>query len=134
VARLIPRQFLLFAAIGAVGTAAHYAVLIALVHSQTAGPKAATSFGFAVGALVNYMLNYRFTFNSDKPHSDTLPKFLAVAASGAGLNYAVMWLGIEALHIHYLAAQIAATALILMWNYWVNRVWTFAGRLAGNSD
>jgi putative flippase GtrA len=130
----IPRQFLLFAALGAVGTAAHYTVLIALVNTNVAEPKAATTAGFAVGALVNYILNYRFTFKSSQRHSETLPKFLAVAASGAALNYAVMWLGVETLHVHYLAAQIAATALVLVWNYSINRIWTFAGRLAGTPD
>jgi putative flippase GtrA len=129
----LPRQFLLFATVGAAGTGAHYSVLIALVQTQLAGPKAATTAGFVVGALVNYILNYCFTFKSDKRHSEALPKFLAVAASGAVLNYAIMWLGVEALHIHYLAAQLTATALILVWTYSINRVWTFAGRLARSS-
>lgn len=124
------RQFLMFAVVGAVGTVAHYAVLIALVQTRAATVPIATTCGFAIGALINYVLNYRFTFGSGKRHSEALPKFLLVAVSGAVLNYAVMWLLTREAAVHYLAAQLAATALVLVWNYLLNRGWTFARRPA----
>jgi putative flippase GtrA len=124
------RQFLMFAVVGAVGTTAHYAVLIALVQTRTATVPIATTCGFAVGALINYVLNYRFTFGSGKRHAEALPKFLLVALSGAVLNYAVMWLLTRETSVHYLLAQLGTTALVLVWNYLLNRGWTFAHRPA----
>lgn len=122
--RSVHAQFLRFASIGAIATAVHYALLITLVRSGAATPPIATTVGFSLGALVNYLLNYRYTFESDKPHLDALPKFITTALCGAALNYLVVRAGI-ALGQHYLIAQLGATALVLLWNFWVNRLWTF---------
>jgi putative flippase GtrA len=124
------RQFLTFAVVGAVGTAGHYLVLVALVQTHLASIMVATTCGFAVGALINYGLNYRFTFGSGKRHSEALPKFLLVALSGALLNYALMWWLSRETSWHYLLAQIVTTALVLAWNFLLNRAWTFAHRPA----
>jgi len=125
---MVYRQFIKFAAVGAVGTTAHYALLIALVSTQIAQPVWASTAGFALGALVNYVLNYRFTFASDRAHMQALPRFLIVATSGAVLNYALVHAGVSAWHWHYLLAQVLATALVLLWTFTVNRLWTFAPR------
>ncbi len=123
--RALSRQFVTFALIGLVGTGGHYAVLIALVQSGIAGPTVATTAGFAVGAIINYALNYRFTFASDRPHGEALPRFLAVAATGAGINYLVVRAGIDSFGLHYLVAQVLATGLVLLWTFSINRFWTF---------
>lgn len=122
------RQFLLFAALGAIGTGVHYAVLITLVHSGLTSPQSATTFGFAAGALVNYSLNYHVTFRSRNPHREALPKFLAIAVIGGTLNYALMSFGVQIIRIHYLPVQFVATAVVLGWNYYINRIWTFRER------
>lgn len=119
-------QFLMFAMVGAVGTAVQYLLLIALVQLAAWPAVPAAAVGFAGGALVNYALNYRYTFDSRAPHRDTLMKFLSVALAGALLSTAVMWVGTEAFAVHYLLAQVAATALVLVFNFTVNKLWTFA--------
>src|SRR5262245_8016411 len=78
----LARQFLTFAAVGAVGTAAHFAVLVLLVEALDFSPAAATTVGFVCGAVVNYALNRRFTFVSARSHRAALPQFLLVAALG----------------------------------------------------
>lgn len=123
--RALSRQFVTFALIGLVGTAGHYAVLIGLVQSGIATPTVATTLGFAVGAVINYALNYRFTFASDRPHREALPRFLTVAATGAGLNYLVVRTGIDGFALHYMLAQVLATGLVLLWTFSINRLWTF---------
>ena len=125
------RQFLAFAFIGAIGTGVHYALLMLLVYSQWAPVTVATTIGFAAGAAVNYGLNYTFTFGSCRPHLQALPMFLAVAAIGAVLNVAIVWVLASAAGLHFLLAQVVATAVVLMWNFGANRTWTFktsAGR------
>lgn len=125
------RQFLMFAAVGAVGTAGHYAVLIALVQLAGVPATIATTAGFAVGAVINYWLNYRITFNSSRSHLQALPRFMLIAATGAVLNGLVMWLLVRA-GVHYMLAQLVATALVLVWNYLLNRLWTFSSQPAGD--
>jgi putative flippase GtrA len=116
-------QFMLFSAVGAIGTAAHFAVLIVLVQFMASGPIAASMAGFGTGALVNYGLNYHITFGSKSPHSTALPKFLAVAIVGLILNTLIMYLFTSLLH--YLLSQVIATIFVLGWNFLCNRFWTF---------
>jgi len=119
------RQFIFFSGIGAIGTAGHYLTLIALVELLGVTPAYATTAGFVVGALINYILNYRFTFRSSKRHSEALSKFLLVAAVGAVLNYAIMQGGLTYTSLHYLLIQVVATGVVLLWNFIVNKFWTF---------
>lgn len=120
------QQFLIFASIGAIGTVAHYATLILLVQIAHTDPVLATTIGFAVGALINYILNYRITFNSDKRHREALTKFLSVAVLGAITNGLIMSLGINIFDIHYLVIQLIATCIVLTLNFTANKYWTFA--------
>ncbi len=120
------KQFFYFTGLGAIGTAGHYATLIVLVQFWRVDPVVATTFGFIVGAMINYILNYHITFNSDKRHIEALSKFLLVATIGAGINAFIMYAGVDWLDIHYLLAQIIATGIVLLWNFLVNKFWTFA--------
>ncbi len=119
-------QFLMFAGVGAIGTIGHYTVLIVLVQFWAVDPVFASSFGFIVGAIINYILNYHFTFQSDKQHAEALTKFLIVATIGAGINGFIMYIGVENTRINYLVIQVFATLVVLVWNFVVNKVWTFA--------
>lgn len=127
---LAPRmlgQFLRYAAVGAIGTAAHYATLLGLVSWFRLHVVAATSAGFVVGALVNYALNYRFTFRSASRHSQAVVKFFGVALVGMLLNAGMMALLHARVPVHYLVLQVFTTGSILIWTFLANRWWTFAG-------
>lgn len=119
------RQFLQFALVGAVGTAGHYLTLILLVEVIGWTPVIATSCGFVVGALINYILNYHFTFRSSQPHHVALSRFLLVALLGALVNTGLMYLLHQQLEMYYLLAQVLATAVVLVLNFVLNRNWTF---------
>lgn len=120
------KQFLIFAGIGAVGTAGHYAVLVLLVQLLHAGPVFATTIGFFVGALINYVLNYRITFSSNKRHREALTKFMLVAVVGAAVNGVIMSAGLAMLDLHYLLIQLFATSIVLVFNFAANKYWTFS--------
>ena len=118
-------QFFSYAGAGAIGTAAHYAVLIGLVQLAGAGAVTASTAGAILGALVNYALNHRFTFASRRAHRSALPRFLAVAGAGVLLNAAVMAAMLALAPPHYLVAQIVATGAVLVAGFVANRRWTF---------
>jgi putative flippase GtrA len=120
-----PRQFLRYAGAGAFGTICHYAVLIVLVKALGAGALVASTAGAVAGALVNYVLNYHYTFSSNRAHSMALPRFGAVALVGIGLNALVMAVLTEQIKVHYLLAQVAATLCVLAAGFLLNRKWTF---------
>ena len=121
-------QFLCFALVGLVGTAAHFLVLYTLVSTVGFGPVAGSSLGFLAGALVNYWLNYQLTFRSSAKHRDALPKFLTVAAGGWLLNGALMAILLSQVDVHYLLLQGLVSGIVLLWNFLANRLWTFRER------
>lgn len=123
--RELARKFVTFAGVGAIGTAAQYAILIALVQVLNMPALLATSLGFLAGALINYRLNYRYTFRSRKRHREALLKFMLVAAVGFCLNGALMALGEHVLHLYYLFSQVLATGAVLLWGFTGNHLWTF---------
>jgi len=109
---------------GTIGTAFHFAILAALVQLASVNAVAASTAGAIAGALVNYALNYWFTFGSRRMHRVALPRFVTVALAGLALNAAVLAL---ALHfgVHYLVGQAAASGAVLATGYLANRAWTF---------
>lgn len=119
------QRFLAFTGVGAVGTLAHYLMLLLLVEGLGRGPNAGTAVGFIVGAVVNYSLNYKFTFRSDARHRVALPKFLTIAVVGFCINAVIMRLGITWLAFHYMLVQLFATGVVLIWNFAGNLLWTF---------
>lgn len=119
------RRLVAFGLVGILGTAAHYASLILLVEAAGIGAVAATTTGFTVGALVNYFLNHRYTFRSDKAHLEAGPKFLLIALVTGALNALLVQLGVGVLGIHYLPVQIASTLAVFLANFALNSLWTF---------
>jgi len=119
------RHFLLFAALGAVGTGAQYAVLIGLVSGLGVGPVLGSTAGFLAGGLTNYTLNRSIAFRSSKPHRETAPKFFTIAGVGLILNAVFMALLTHQVGAPYLLAQIISTSILLVWHYAANALWTF---------
>ena len=118
-------RFICFAGVGAVATAIQYMILFALVRFVNTNPVYASSVGFSVSALVNYFMNYHLTFKSKKRHRDTITKFLSLATIGLILNSLVMEACTALTGLHYLFAQAIATAIVLIWNFSGNSIWTF---------
>lgn len=118
-------QFLGYAMVGVIGTVIQYAVLLVGVSMFGSTPLTASSVGAVLGAITNYLLNYRFTFRASKPHATTMTRFFAVALMGLAINGVVIALVLRMLDSHYLIAQAAATLAVLSFGFAANRCWTF---------
>ncbi len=119
------RQFLAYLGVGLVGTGGHYLTLVALVRWAHLDPVAATTCGFAVGAVINYFANYHLTFRSRRGHAGTMPRFFVIALAGMGVNAAMMAACHRGLGLHYLLSQVVATGTVVVLTYLGNRFWTF---------
>jgi putative flippase GtrA len=83
-------EFVRYAGAGAIGAAAQYALLIAVVQFARTDAVTASTAGAILGALVNYGPNHRFTFASTRAHHVSLPRYTAVALGGIVLNGLVL--------------------------------------------
>ena len=99
--------------------------MITLVQFFSAQPVIGSSAGALVGAGINYILNYTFTFKSNSNHRETLWKFFLIAAVGFTLNGIFMGIFTGMFQIYYLIAQLFTTGLVLVWNFLANHFWTF---------
>lgn len=118
-------RFLRYSLVGAVGTATQYVLLVVLVQASAVNPVLASTVGAVAGAIVNYALNHRYTFESRRRHRESLPRFMAIAAAGVAINAALLAALVNGLGIHYLVAQVVATLAVLGVTFLANRAWTF---------
>ena len=119
------KRFLQYAAVGAVATAAHYAILVGLVEAHLLAPERAAALGAWVGAQIAFAGNAAFTFRG---HGATLAawlRFQVTAVFGALFSFVLVALGVR-LGAHYVLAQIVATLINLVVTFEINRRWSFA--------
>jgi len=118
-------QLTRFAAVGASATGVQYVLLAVLVESFRSDPVVASALSFSLSALANYILNHRITFSGSSSHVRALPRFVVVAVLGLGINTSVMAAAYQLLSVHYLVAQVVATAVVFTWTFMGSRLWTF---------
>ena len=126
--RSVLKRFIGFTLVGAVGTIGHYTVLLTLVEIFAVEVVTASVGGFVVGALINYTLNRRLVFRSQRAHVEALPRFFAVAGVGLIGNALLMGLLTYRMEIPYIVAQLVTTAILLVWHFSANALWTFRDR------
>lgn len=107
------------------GTIAHYAVLVIFVESFHVNPVTGSALGFAIGAIVNYFLNYKITFASSRRHTEALPRFFLIAVLGMVINTTTMSILLRVTTLHYILVQLVATGISLVGNFLGNKLWTF---------
>lgn len=119
------RQFSSFVVVGFIAASVQYALLIGLVEVAGVTAVAAALSGYAAGAVVSYGLSRRHVFRSNAPHHAAVSRFMLVVAVGFGLTYLFMSLLVTAGGVPYLPAQVATTALVMLWNFAAHKLWTF---------
>jgi putative flippase GtrA len=123
--RRVSRRFFRYAAVGAVATAAHYAILVALVEAGLLAPQRAAALGAWIGAQVAFAGNAAFTFRGAGATLGAWWRFQLTAVIGALLSFSLVAAGVR-LGLHYLLAQIVATLIGVVVTYEINRRWSFA--------
>jgi putative flippase GtrA len=118
-------QFARFVGVGLVATGTQLLVLIALSRLRVCGPVAASSVGFALSAVVNYLLNFEFTFRSGQQHRVAAPRFAVVCTIGLIANAALMAILVHGLRVQAVAAQIVTICVVTAWNFIAHRSWTY---------
>jgi putative flippase GtrA len=121
----VSSRFFKYAAVGAVATAVHYAILVGLVEAGALAPPRAAALGAWVGAQVAFAGNAAFTFRGAGATPGSWLRFQITALVGAVLSFALVAGGVR-IGLHYLLAQVAATLVTLAVTFEINRRWSFA--------
>lgn len=119
-------QLLRFTGIGGFCTVVQYIIMWLLTELLSIPPVTSSTVGYIISAILNFQLNKKYTFKSNKNNSETIPRFIMVVLIGVFINGLSLEILIRALSTHYLIAQIGATLITLIWNFFANRIWTFS--------
>ena len=126
----LARQLSAFVGVGVIAAVVHYGALILLVEVGGVGAVPAALVGYVLGGIVSYVLNRRYAFMSDRPHREATWRFGVVMVAGFLLTGAFMGLLNGRLGWPYLLAQGVTTIVVMVWNFIVNRAWTFGEKPA----
>ncbi len=135
--------FLRYLVSGGLATGVHFSVLIALIEYQLTTPVQATMIGAACGFLVNYHIQFHWTFKVSGSHRRFFTRYLLISALMFGLNAQIFWLATmpdplvllaslpypsqipQPKNIAYWYAQIIATGIVFFCNFLINHHFTF---------
>jgi putative flippase GtrA len=132
--RRLWETFLRFVVVGVIATGVHYLVLVLVVELVHWSAVRGSGLGFCTGAVVNYLLNRRFTFRSEVPHVTAVSRFVVVMGGAFTLNQLLMWTFTHWLGWPYLVGQVLTTGVTLFWNFVGNALWSFAHPTASASQ
>ncbi len=135
--------FLRYLVSGGLATAVHFSVLILLIEYQLTTPVQATMIGAVCGFLVNYHIQFHWTFKASGPHKLFFSRYLLISALMFALNAQIFWFATtpeplallsdlpyprhipQPKNIAYWYAQIIATGIVFLCNFLANRFFTF---------
>lgn len=132
--------FLRYAIVGVLGTLVDLVTLYALTELSGINPK--TSYWFSIfitiaflaAVINNYVLNRIWTFKSkDQNVSAQFMRFLIVSCGGFGLTQLMMWILVPVLGVHYLLAKALTSISVMIWNFGLNKFWTFRQPSVGST-
>lgn len=87
-------------------------------------PTPASSLGFVISAVFNYLANKHVTFETDTPNTIAGPRFVAMVLLGLIVTSLCMRT-LTSFGVHYLLAQVLTTALVLTINFRLASRWVF---------
>lgn len=120
------RQFIKFGVVGASSTVINWGIYLFLTRYFSTYYLFATIVAFIFAVFNSYIWNRRWTFRSSDPkRAKQFTKFLIVSAVGLGLNTLIMFLVVDKIKISDIYGLVIATAIVTLWNFTANKMWTF---------
>jgi putative flippase GtrA len=124
-------RFVKFSFVGALGTVVDFSVLNALILGPHLAKFWANTCSFSVAALSNFVWNRLWTFPESRQRAvgRQLAQFFAVSMGGYAINQ-VLFLSLDRWVFGawgtwgYNLAKAMAIAVVLLWNFGANRLWT----------
>ncbi len=124
------RQFLPFfkyCVVGVLGTSIDlFTVYLLVERLELMHPIGAATVGFFLAVINNFFLNKAWTFqNRSKNYRKLWVKFLLVSLVGLLLTWMFMYIFYERYGIAAVPAKAITSVIVLSWNFFANKYWTF---------
>jgi putative flippase GtrA len=100
-------------------------ILITLAEKASFDPTFASALGFCMAVIVNYKMQYHWTFKSAGSHKTIFTRYVFITFIMLGVNTLIFWFLYEVQGLVYLLAQIIATGMVMFMNFAINKNYTF---------
>lgn len=112
-------QICKFGVVGVICFCMDYALMTILTELFEVFYLLSAGISFVVSVAVNYLLSMRYVFHGreDRRRLWEVVLFVVLSVLGLGLNQLTMWIAVELFHIYYGLAKVAATALVMIYNF-----------------
>jgi len=112
-------QILKFGVVGGLAFLIDYSILYVLTEFAGLHYLISGGISFTISVIFNYLMSIFWVFETKKDQNKTRQFLIFVILSiiGLGINQIVIWLLVEKLSIHYMIAKIAATAIVMVYNF-----------------
>jgi putative flippase GtrA len=118
-------KFVKYSIVGILGATLHTGTLIFLVEILKQNPLVSSAAGFLTALIVQYFMNYLWTFRSDQNHRYALPRYVFVSVTGLAMNVSIMYITVNIFGWWYLIGQAIAIILVPISNFLLNYSWSF---------
>lgn len=126
------RQLIKFGVVGTIGAIVDFGTLFVLKEFFGLNLYVANTISVSAAICSNFLWNSLWTFRGSyrgRRRHRFLP-FVIVSVIGLGINQVILYVtheftGLEGLQYGYLVAKVAATIVVMMWNFAANKYWTF---------
>jgi dolichol-phosphate mannosyltransferase len=120
-------QFLKFCTVGAINTVVDFGIYVGLTRPFPFWGRhyvAASALSFVVAVLSSFLLNNFWTFGRRGVELRRSVKFFIVAIGGLALSSLTFFI-LTRLGLFDLYAKLVVTAVVLAWNFTLQKKWTF---------
>ena len=130
----IPAEMAKYVVCGSIAFVADASILFALTEYAGWHYLASNTVGLVVGLIITYLLNIKWVFADRKYEfqiGTEFPLFVAIVVTGYLINQVVMWSVVEIIEVDYLFAKVAATAIVLGFNFVAKKYLLFSKAVQG---
>ncbi len=121
-------KFLRFGVVGFSGLFVDFGITWLLKEVARWQKYLSNAIGFIAAASSNYMLNRFWTFQSTNPNvAVEYTGFIFIAVLGLAINTLMLWVLVSRVRMNFYVSKVFATAVVMIWNFVANLVFTFNG-------
>lgn len=123
------RQLIKFSIVGLSNTLMDFSVYFVLTRYAGTPFLLASTISWLLAVTSSFTFNKIWTFRvrGTQGIRDQYIKFFLVSVVSLILSLSLLWLLVTEFHIHDLLAKIATIGIIVFWNFFMNKFWTFKG-------
>ncbi|USN53994.1 MAG: GtrA family protein [Candidatus Nomurabacteria bacterium] len=119
-------QFIKFGVVGFGNTCLDFSIYFSLTRFFHVPFLAANAVAFLSAVSLSFTLNKRWTFRDrQRAFRRQYTRFVAVSAVGAVLTELGLWFFVVVVGLHDIYAKIVSVLIVLFWNFFANKFWTF---------